>query len=63
MRHERFVVPEHSHFKFLYDSRNESNIGELINIALTDLEEANREKLYSEDGAESFKTLTSTTAN
>ncbi|WP_209331680.1 type I restriction-modification system subunit M [Lunatimonas salinarum] len=57
MQHERFIVPEHSHFKFLYDSRNESNIGELINIALTDLEEANREKLYSEDGAGIFQNI------
>lgn len=57
MKHERFVVPEHSHFKFLYNSRNEANIGELINIALTDLEEANREKLYSEDGAGIFQNI------
>lgn len=57
MQHERFVVPEHSHFKFLFDSRNEANIGELINIALTDLEEANREKLYSEDGAGIFQNI------
>lgn len=57
MQHERFIVPEHSHFKFLYDSRNEANIGELINIALTDLEEANREKLYSEDGAGIFQNI------
>ena len=57
MQHERFIVPEHSHFKFLYDSRNETNIGELINIALADLEEANREKLYSEDGAGIFQNI------
>ncbi|MCB0647759.1 MAG: type I restriction-modification system subunit M [Saprospiraceae bacterium] len=57
MQHERFVVPEHSHFKFLYESRNEANIGELINIALADLEEANREKLYSEDGAGIFQNI------
>jgi type I restriction enzyme M protein len=57
MRHERFVVPDQSHFRFLYDSRNEANIGELINIALTDLEEANREKLYSEDGAGIFQNI------
>ena len=57
MQHERFVVPAHSHFKFLYDSRNEANIGELINIALADLEEANREKLYSEDGAGIFQNI------
>jgi len=57
MQHERFVVPENSHFRFLFDSRNEANIGELINIALTDLEEANREKLYSEDGAGIFQNI------
>ncbi|MBW6492365.1 MAG: type I restriction-modification system subunit M [Lentimicrobium sp.] len=57
MQHERFVVPPQSHFKFLYESRNEANIGELINIALTDLEEANREKLYSEDGAGIFQNI------
>lgn len=57
MQHERFIVPEHSHFKYLYDHRNEANIGELINIALTDLEEANREKLYSEDGAGIFQNI------
>ncbi|HMQ69742.1 MAG TPA: type I restriction-modification system subunit M [Ignavibacteria bacterium] len=57
MKHERFVVPEHSHFRYLFDHRNESNIGELINIALTDLEEANRDKLYSEDGAGIFQNI------
>lgn len=57
MQHERFVIPEHSHFKYLFDHRNEPNIGELINIALTDLEEANREKLYSEDGAGIFQNI------
>lgn len=57
MRFERFVVPPQSHFKFLFDSRNEDNIGELINIALTDLEDANREKLYSEDGAGIFQNI------
>lgn len=57
MQHERFIVPEQSHFKYLRDHRNETNIGELINIALTDLEEANREKLYSEDGAGIFQNI------
>lgn len=57
MKHERFVVPETSHFKYLFEHRNEVNIGELINIALTDLEEANREKLYSEDGAGIFQNI------
>lgn len=57
MKHERFVVPEQSHFRYLFDNRNASNIGEMINIALTDLEEANREKLYSEDGAGIFQNI------
>ncbi len=57
MQHERFIVPEHSHFKYLYDHRNEANIGELIDIAFTDLEEANRDKLYSEDGSGLFKNI------
>jgi len=57
MQHERFIVPGNSHFKYLFDHRNEANIGELINIALTDLEEANREKLYSEDGAGIFQNI------
>ena len=57
MSHERFVVPENSHFKFLFDNRNEQNIGELIDIALEDLVEANRDKLYSEDGAGIFQNI------
>lgn len=57
MQHERFVVPEHSHFNYLYEHRNETNIGELIDVALEDLEEANREKLYSEDGAGIFQNI------
>ncbi len=51
MKLERFVVPEDSSFDHLYASRNESNIGELIDIALANLEEANRDKLSSEDGS------------
>lgn len=50
MQHERFVVPDHCTFQYLFDHRGDANIGELINIALSDLEDANREKLSSEDG-------------
>ncbi|MCU0423364.1 MAG: type I restriction-modification system subunit M [Bacteroidia bacterium] len=57
MQYERFTVPEHSHFNYLYEHRNESNIGELIDIAFADLEEANRDKLYSEDGSGIFKNI------
>lgn len=57
MKYERFVVPERSHFKYLFEHRNELNIGELIDIALEDLVEANRDKLYSEDGAGIFQNI------
>jgi len=57
MKHERFVVPANCHFKYLFDHRNEANIGELIDIGLEDLVEANREKLYSEDGTGIFKNI------
>lgn len=57
MQHERFVVPENCHFDYLFDYRNESNIGEIIDVALEDLVEANRDKLYSEDGAGIFQNI------
>jgi type I restriction enzyme M protein len=57
MKHERFVVPEHASFDYLFDHRNEPNIWELINIALRDLEDANREKLSSEDGSGIFRSI------
>ena len=45
MERERFVVPAESDFDFLYSKRDEDNIGELINVALVNIEEANRSKL------------------
>jgi len=54
---ERFVLPDNSSFDALYKKRNEKNIGELIDIALADLEEANREKLSSEDGSGIFRNI------
>jgi len=63
MQHERFVVPEHSTFDYLFEHRNEANLGELIDIALTDLEEANREKLFSEDGSGIFRNITFNSSN
>lgn len=45
LKHERFKVPENSSFDDLYEKRNEDNLGELINIGLEDLEDANRSKL------------------
>jgi type I restriction enzyme M protein len=42
---ERFIVPEEAGFKYLHGLRNENNIGELINIALEKIEDANKKKL------------------
>ncbi|UWX54347.1 type I restriction-modification system subunit M N-terminal domain-containing protein [Maribacter litopenaei] len=63
MQLERFVVPSNSHFSYLYDSRNEDNIGELIDIGLADLEESNREKLTSADGAGIFRNISFNSSN
>lgn len=42
---ERFVMPEDSDFDHLYAQRDAANIGELINIALEKIEDANKAKL------------------
>jgi type I restriction enzyme M protein len=63
MKRERFDVPEESSFNYLYEHRNESNIGELINIALANLEEANREKMSSEDGSGIFRNIDFNSSN
>lgn len=42
---ERFVVPVESEFSYLYARRDAGNVGELINIALEKIEDANRGKL------------------
>lgn len=63
MKMERFVVPQHSTFDYLYDHRNDTRIGELIDMALTDLEDANREKLSSEDGSGLFRNISFNSSN
>ncbi len=63
MRHERFSVPENSTFDYLFDHRNDNNIGEKIDIALADLEEANRAKLSSEDGSGIFRNISFNSSN
>jgi type I restriction enzyme M protein len=63
MRMERFLVPPHCSFDYLHENRNENNVGELINIALNDLEEANREKLSSEDGSGIFRNIDFNSSN
>ena len=45
MRYERFVLDERSTFDYIYDKRNQSNIGEIINMALEHVEEENKTKL------------------
>ena len=63
MAMERFIVPNNSTFDYLYEHRNEANIGELIDIGLADLEEANREKLTSDDGAGIFRNISFNSSN
>lgn len=45
LERERFVLPQDASFYDLYEQRNETNIGELINEALDAVEEANKAKL------------------
>lgn len=45
LRNERFQVPAEATFDFIFEQRNESNVGEIIDIALEKLEDANRSKL------------------
>jgi type I restriction enzyme M protein len=63
LKHDRFIVPEVSSFDYLFDHRNDSNIGELINTALVEFEEANREKLSSEDGTSIFRNIDFNSSN
>lgn len=45
MSRERFKVPSESHFNYLFENREKPNIGEIINIALEKIEDANKAKL------------------
>lgn len=45
LERERFIVPECSTFEYIKNKRNEPNIGEIINIVLENVEEANKAKL------------------
>jgi type I restriction enzyme M protein len=45
MRYEKFVLPEGCDFQSLHEQRNADNLGEIINIALEDIEDKNKEKL------------------
>lgn len=45
LKRERFVLPPTCTFQALYDQRNATNVGEIINTALDAIEDANKEKL------------------
>lgn len=45
LKYERFVLPPGSDFASLYEQRNAANLGELINISLEAIEDANKAKL------------------
>ncbi|MFZ3171813.1 MAG: type I restriction-modification system subunit M [Carboxydocellales bacterium] len=45
MRYERFVLDEITTFDYIYDKRNQPDIGETINKALAHVEEENKTKL------------------
>ncbi len=45
LKRERFVLPAHCTFGALYEQRNAPNIGEIINTALDEIEDSNKEKL------------------
>ena len=46
MRRERFILNEKSSFDFLYANRNDSEIGQKINVALSHIENSNSAKLH-----------------
>ncbi len=45
LERERFVLPNKCDFDYIYEKRNEPNIGEIINKALDSIEEENKLKL------------------
>lgn len=45
MSRERFVMEENATFQFLYDNRNDAEIGQKINVALNSIENSNSAKL------------------
>lgn len=45
LERERFVLPKESTFDYIYMNRTKDNIGEIINTALEQIEEKNKEKL------------------
>ncbi|MER8691542.1 N-6 DNA methylase [Mesorhizobium opportunistum] len=58
MERERFVLPKGASFKDVWDSKDADNLGEIIDIALDAIEEANKTKL---DGV--FRNISFNSAN
>lgn len=50
----RFIVPEECSFDRLYDRRNESDLGEVLNESLGKLAKANSAKMMEEGGFSLF---------
>lgn len=45
MERERFILPKNCSYDYLYNHRDDSNLGQLINDAMENIEEANKQKL------------------
>lgn len=45
LERERFYLPEHCTYDYIYGKRDQNNIGEIINKALEEIEERNKAKL------------------
>ena len=45
LKKERFILPNKCHVRDLYEQRGAANVGEIINVALERIEDANKEKL------------------
>jgi type I restriction enzyme M protein len=45
LERERFYLPEHCTYEYIYEKRDQNNIGEIINKALEEIEERNKAKL------------------
>lgn len=45
LKRERFVLPPKADFDYLFSKRQDANIGQLINVALENIEDANKGKL------------------
>ena len=47
MSRERFIIEEDCTFEYIYDHRNDNDIGQTINTVLEKIEDANKDKLHN----------------